>query len=178
MAKGKTKFREGYQRPRRSYKGHGTIRYRAGRATARKVNKAPETAYAKTSSTVSNTTVGGSDAQGIIVTSAVIVFALAFLNSYIVPRKTPRIRLFIGVGIVYIGLSVVAQFNPKLARSFAILIMVTAILAEGGGVLNWLLGRGSHDHLGISSTGTPNLPPIKVKPVPLQALPPGVKQHG
>lgn len=110
---------------------------------------------------VTNTSVGGSDAQSIIVTSAMVTFALGYLNSYMVPRKTPRTRLFIGVAILYIGLSVVAQFNPKLARSFAILIMVTALLGEGGGVLNYLLGRGTHDHIGMTTTGTPNLPPVR-----------------
>jgi len=131
----------------------------------------------KAAQPVSNVTVGASDAQGIIITSALVTFALGFLNSYLVPRKTPRIRLFIGIGILYIALSVVAQFNPKIARAFAILVMVTALLAEGGGVLNWLMGRGTHDHLGISSTGTPNLPPVKppqrqlAPPQPLTPLP-------
>lgn len=113
--------------------------------------------------------VGSSNSQGVIVSSALVVFFLAFLNSYIVPRKFPRIRLFLGVGILYVGLSVLAQFNPKLARGMAALVMLTAVLAEGGGVLNWVLGRGSHDHLGIfpgTSTGTPNAPtPAQLAPM-------------
>lgn len=101
----------------------------------------------------------GSD-NGVIVTSALVVFGLGFLNSYVVKRPQPRIRLFIGVGILYIGLSVAAEFNSKLARNFAILIMLTAILAEGGGVLNWLQGRGTTDKLNVfgGGTGTPNIP--------------------
>lgn len=116
--------------------------------------------------------VGSDNAQGIIVTSALVTFTLGFLNSYLVPRKTPRVRLFIGVAILYIGLSIVAQFNARLARGFAVLVMITALLSEGGGVLNWLMGRGTHDHIGVSSTGTPNLPPIRVRPVPPRQLPP------
>lgn len=121
-------------------------------------------------SNIASGDIGSSNVQGIIVTSALVTFALAYLNSYLVPRKTPRVRLFIGVAILYIGLSIIAQFNAKIARGFAILIMFTALLAEGGGVLNWLMGRGTHDHIGLSSTGTPNLPPVGRKPVP--QLPP------
>lgn len=129
-----------------------TVGYRAGRAVAR----------------VPNQTVGSTSSQGIIVTSAIVVFGLGFLNSYIVPRKTPRIRLFMGVGLLYIGLSVIAQFNPKLARGFAVLVMLSALLAEGGGVMNWLMGRGTHDSANIfgGGTGTPNLPPMQ----PVSAL--------
>lgn len=111
---------------------------------------------------VPSVSVGSDNAQGIIVTSALVTFALAFMNSYIVPRKTPRVRLYIGVAILYIALSVIAQFNAKIARAFAILVMVTALLSEGGGVLNWVLGRGSVDGAGTKSTGTPNIPPIRV----------------
>lgn len=116
---------------------------------------------------VAGSQVLGSSAQGIIVTSALVTFSLAFLNSYLVPRKTPRVRLFIGAAILYIALSITAQFNPKLARGFAILVMVTAVLSEGGGVLNWLMGRGTHDHIGTKTTGTPNLPPVVKPPVPI-----------
>lgn len=95
-----------------------------------------------------------------IVASAVGVLVLGYLNSIIVPRKTPRLRLFIGVGILYFILATVAQVNSKLARNFSLLVLLTAFLAEGGGALNWLLGRGSHDSLGLSGTGTPNIPPV------------------
>lgn len=147
--------------------------YRAGRTVA----NAPES--------VAGATVGAASAQGIIVTSALVTFTLGFLNSYLVPRKTPRVRLFIGVAILYIGLSIVAQFNAKLARGFAVLVMVTALLAEGGGVLNWLMGRGTHDHIGLSSTGTPNLPAVRggmvpkqlPPPQPLQRIYPGVRSN-
>lgn len=105
-------------------------------------------------------TVGNDNAQGIIVTSALVTFALAFMNSYIVPRKTSRARLYIGVAILYIALSVIAQFNAKIARGFAILVMVTALLSEGGGVLNWALGRGSADNISTTTTGMPNPPPV------------------
>lgn len=123
----------------------------------------PRSRIRTVSNKVSNTTVGSDNSQGLIVTSALVTFSLAYLNSYIVPRKTPRARLYIGVAILYIGLSIIAQFNPKIARGFAVLIMVTALISEGGGVLTYLLGRGSYH-------GTPNLPPVK-RVTPVAALP-------
>jgi len=138
----------------------------------RYVQRTPAAAASRAAGNVATTQVLGSEVQGIIVTSALVTFTLAFLNSYLVPRKTPRVRLFIGVAILYIALSITAQFSPRIARGFAVLVMVTAILGEGGGVLNWLMGRGTHDHIGSKTTGTPN-PPAIGTPKRLALPPPG-----
>ncbi len=100
-----------------------------------------------------------SDAKGknLIVLSAIITLGLGFLNSYLVKRKNPRIRLFIGAMILYLGLTAWAEFDAKTAGYFAVLIMITALLMEGGGVLNYLMGRGTHDNISNAktTTGTP-----------------------
>jgi hypothetical protein len=144
------------------------IGYKAGRAAGTATRTVVVAPVQAATNKASNVTVGSSNAQGIIITSALVVFGLGFLNSYIVPRNTSRIRLFMGVGLLYIGLSVVSEFNESLARAFAILIMLTALLSEGGGVMNYLMGRGTHDSLNVfgGGTGTPNLPPVSTAIIP------------
>jgi hypothetical protein len=91
----------------------------------------------------------------------VITMGLGFINSFLVKRTTPRIRLFIGAMIVFILLSATAEFSPELAGGFAILVLVSAFLLEGGGVLNFLMKRGTHDSISGTTTGTPTPPPAK-----------------
>lgn len=54
----------------------------------------------------------------------------------------PPMRFFIGVGIVYFGISAVGEFKPSLAGPFSALVMTTAGMFNGVPVLEYLMLEG------------------------------------
>lgn len=98
-------------------------------------------------------------AKGTILWSMFVVLFLGVINSYLSPFINPknphplRFRLFIGAAVVYTSLAGLAQSKPKLAKDLAVLIMTTAILTEGAGVVAFLLARGQSDNIGQAGKG-------------------------
>jgi hypothetical protein len=135
--------------PKKQYSGKQAVAYKTGQAV-RATGQAGAGAVQVTTKAAAN------DA---LLLSLLVVMALGFLNEFVhsksdvSARKESRVRLFIAVGIVYITLAAVAQFSPKAAKQLALVVMVTAVLTEGTGVINLLTKRA-----GIQ--GTPNPPPV------------------
>ena len=86
-------------------------------------------------------------AHQIILLSGLATLTFGFLNSFR-PSEQARygqfpsiehVRLFVGAGIVFIGLSAVAEFAPGIAAPFAVAIGTTAVVVQGAPVLNELL---------------------------------------
>lgn len=71
-----------------------------------------------------------------IAVSAMVVFALGFLNAAH-KNQTPSARFLIGVGFTYTFISVFADMGAgDFGAGFAILIMISALMYEGEDIVN------------------------------------------
>lgn len=87
------------------------------------------------------------NAHKIIMLAAIATFGLGFLNSFSSEQRKLHgdfpgpyhVRLFVGAGIVFVGLSALADVQPGIAGPFAALIGTTAFVAQGGDAVSNLL---------------------------------------
>lgn len=78
--------------------------------------------------------------KGIITGALVVTLAVGALNSIYKTDKLPNFRFFFGTGILFLILSLLADFEEEIAKALALAIMVFTLLGEGGGVLDKFLG--------------------------------------
>lgn len=76
-----------------------------------------------------------------IAVSAMLVFAFGTL-AHAEKGELPTARFLIGVGGIYTIISVFADFGSPIGAGMAIIVLITAVLTEGEGVLNLLSKRG------------------------------------
>lgn len=82
------------------------------------------------------------EAHKFIVVSATLTFGIGLLNSLIKNGQLPSARFLIGSGVVYVGLSALAEGEPEIAKGLSLAVLTTAMLGNGQGVLTYLEGRG------------------------------------
>jgi hypothetical protein len=80
-------------------------------------------------------------AHRVIAASAVITFGIGFANSVFKNKKLPEMRFFIGLGVLYLALSALAEKEPEIANAFGIAVATTAVLGQGDGILTYLQGH-------------------------------------
>lgn len=74
------------------------------------------------------------DAQTVVVTS-VAVSGVVVLANDAVTNKTPTVRFGVGLGATALALAVMTEFTPRLAQSFAVLLLTTTVFVYGGPAL-------------------------------------------
>jgi hypothetical protein len=75
------------------------------------------------------------DAQTVVVTSVAVSGAVVLANDA-VRGQVPTIRFGVGLGVSALGLAVMAQFAPRLAQAFAVLLLTTTVFVYGGPALS------------------------------------------
>lgn len=127
--------------------------YKVGKGVRTVAYEAPKSAASSTVSAAGT----GSD-QGIIVMSALVVFGLGLINTIAVKGQSPGAKQFMAPGFVFLLIFGMAEFNSKLAKDFALLVLVTAFIVEGSPVLQWFMKRSSQPAQASASSAAPTLP--------------------
>lgn len=79
-------------------------------------------------------------ARGIITGSLVITLIIGCLNSIYKTDKLPSFRFFFGSGVLFLMLTVLADWEEEIAKALALAIVTFTVLGEGGGVLDHFMG--------------------------------------
>lgn len=82
----------------------------------------------------------------IIAVSAMLVFALGFL-SHAEKGQLPTARFLIGTGGIFTIISVFADLGLPIGAAMSVVILITATLTEGEGVINMLAARAGEKSL-------------------------------
>lgn len=89
----------------------------------------------------------------IIAVSAMLVFALGFL-SHAQKGELPTARFLIGTGGIYTIISIFADLGMAIGAGMAMVVTITAVLTEGGPVINLLNERGGFKDKKVTAKNT------------------------
>lgn len=97
------------------------------------------------------------NAKPLVLVSLAVTGVFAILGAF-ARHETPKPRIAFGIAAVGVTLAAVAEVSPELAKAFALLMMGTAVLVEGGPAL------GAINHYYAKNAGTSSAPVYPTPP--------------
>lgn len=72
-----------------------------------------------------------------------ITVIVGTLNNIYKSDKLPGLRFYFGNGVLFLMLSLLAEFEDEVAKTLALAVATFVVIGEGGGVLDHFMGKGA-----------------------------------